>query len=119
MLVDETNAAAIVAITAYQMVTKDLAARSFARKSALLATPLLIAKNGKTAAPIGKYESELGINEGASANLKGTKWAPSQSHSAARMGSVVFPLALPAVAHATRAMKLIGKSVRTMLRSAC
>ena len=71
MLGDETSAAEIVAMMAYQKVTKERAARSFERKSALLATPLLIAKNGKAAAPRGRYENELGIKEGASANLNG------------------------------------------------
>jgi hypothetical protein len=119
ILDDETNVAATVAIRAYQIVTNDLAALSLARKRALLATPLLIAKNGKTAAPIGKYENELGINDGASANLNGTRCAPSQSQSAALIASVVFPLALPAVAQATSEIKLIGNKVKTMLRSAC
>ena len=49
----------------------------------------------------------------------GTQWAPSQSHPVARIGSVVFPDVLPAVAQVKSATNASGNKVSATLRSAC
>ena len=57
--------------------------------------------------------------DGGSAIEKGMWCAPSQIQSAPRIGSVVVPVALPAVAHAISATNANGSSTKAAPRIAC
>jgi hypothetical protein len=46
--------------------------------------------------------------------LNGVRWAPSQSQSAARIGSDVLPEVLPAVAQANKVMKASGNKIKVI-----
>ena len=50
---------------------------------------------------------------------KGMLCAPNQTHSAARIGSDVFPVMLPAVAQAINDKNAIGSSTSATLRRTC
>ena len=111
--------AASVAMAVYQRTMKDLAPRGLFRKSLARRNPLRTANHGNIKAPIGKKVSAPVEKAEVRANLKGTKWLPSHIQIAARIGSDVFPLVLPAVDQANSAIKLSGNKVKATLRSAC
>ena len=114
----ESNAA-IVAIAVYQITINDLAPRGLLRCSLARRNPLRIASQGKITAPSGRYERAPLEKPEDSAKSNGIKCPPSQSQIAARIGSEVFPVALPAVDHAKSAIKLSGNKIKATLRSAC
>ena len=80
---------------------------------------LLIARNGSAIAPQGRYEKYPGTPVGGRASEKGMWCAPTQIQAAPRIGSVVVPVALPAVAHAISAMKANGSNTKAAPRIAC
>jgi hypothetical protein len=71
---------------------------------------------GKINAPKGRYERWPAKPDGGSDKSNGIECAPIQIHNAARSGSPVFPVALPAVAQASRAMKDVGNKSQATLR---
>jgi hypothetical protein len=81
-----------------------------------LENPMRSAKNGINIAPIGRKDRYPIV---VPLKLNGMWCAPSQSQRAARMGSEVFPVALPAVAQAIRDIKASGRRITKTLRKTC
>jgi hypothetical protein len=93
--------------------TKEL---SLSKRSIVRATPFRIAKTGKINAPKGRYERCPAKPDGGRDKSNGIECAPIQIHNAARSGSPVLPVALPAVAHAISAIKDVGSKSHATLR---